>query len=120
MDLAYPRESRLRKRPEYLEVQEEGRRHSGSHLVLLALRRGGGPTRLGVTVSRRLGGAVQRNRVKRRLREAFRLHRPGFREGFDLVVVAKVSAVKVSYRQIEGDLLRLARAAGAFEGEGGR
>jgi len=120
LGLVFPRSARLRKRPEFLKVQEEGKRHAGSHIILLAIRRGSGPTRMGVTVSRRLGGAVARNRVKRHLREAFRLNRPGFREGFDLVVVARGSAVKVSFQRLEEDLLRLAGAAGVLAGADGK
>lgn len=101
-------------------MQDEGRRWSGSHLILLVAPGGKGASRLGITVSRRLGGAVTRNLIKRRLREAYRLHRERFREGFDLVVVARGSAVKVTYRKLEQDLLRLAGSAGILSGAGAR
>jgi ribonuclease P protein component len=75
---AFGRSSRLRRRSDYIAVQEQGRRVSGRHYLLLALRRQAkstGPVeepRFGVTVSRKIGGAVERNRVKRWVRESYR------------------------------------------------
>jgi ribonuclease P protein component len=112
LDLGLPRDVRLRKRPEYLKVQGEGKRFPGSRLILLILPRGPGPTRFGLTVSRRLGPAVTRNRVKRRLREIVRLNRSRFAEGADLVLIARGPAVKATRDELERELLRLMQAAG--------
>ena len=73
----FPRSVRLRRRSEFLEVQERGRRVHTPHFVVLFRARAGGGTgvRLGVTVSKKVGDAVRRNRVKRLVREAFRLDR---------------------------------------------
>ncbi len=102
---------RLRKRREFLSVQGRGARRRGRYLVVIARRREvEGPTRLGVTVSRKVGGAVVRNRIKRRIREAFRQRQRELPPGFDLVVVAKREAAEASFRQIEGELLGAARA----------
>jgi ribonuclease P protein component len=68
-----------------------------------------GPTRLGVTASRKLGGAVVRNRVKRRVREAFRRHKLLFPSGLDLVFVAKKSATEAEYDQVVREMERLCR-----------
>jgi ribonuclease P protein component len=69
------------------------------------------PTRLGLTVSRRVGGAVVRTRVKRRVREWFRQHRESCPKGKDLVVIARQAAATVPLdemgRELEGALLRL-------------
>ncbi len=62
-----------------------------------------------MTVSVKLGGAVQRNRVKRLFREAFRLHEDAFSQGVDLVLVARARAVGASYHEIEKSLLRALR-----------
>ena len=64
-----PRAARVRLRSDYLAIQNKGRRLNGTHLMLFA-RAGTG--RMGITVSRKVGGAVVRNRVKRQLREAYR------------------------------------------------
>ncbi|MEQ2456596.1 ribonuclease P protein component [Flavonifractor hominis] len=67
-----------------------------------------GYNRLGITVGVKLGKAVVRNRTRRRIREAYRLHEGQFASGYDLVVVARVRAGHSRYREIERSLLRLA------------
>jgi ribonuclease P protein component len=73
--------------------------------VTLASMAAGRP-RLGLVVTRRLGKAVQRNRVKRLLREFFRRHQTGL-PAFDLVIMAKKGAPALSYHQVEEELGRL-------------
>lgn len=63
-------------------------------------------SRLGFTVGTKVGKAVCRNRVRRRLREAYRIHEAEFAPGWDIVVVARVKAAYVSYQQLERELLR--------------
>ncbi len=65
--------------------------------------------RLGLTVGTKVGHAVVRNRVRRRLRESYRLHEDRFRQGYDIVVVARARAAGARYTQLETALLRLAR-----------
>ena len=71
----------------------------------------GGASRLGVTVSRRVGGAVVRNRVKRRIREWFRARceQPG--PGLDLVVIARPSASRLEAREVAEELTALLRSS---------
>jgi ribonuclease P protein component len=88
------RRDRLRRRSEYVAVQDHGLRLSGRHYLLLARRREAADdvARLGVTVSRKVGSAVQRNLVKRWVRECFRRTKGDAPRAFDLVVVARPSA----------------------------
>jgi RNase P protein component len=72
MTLRFGRGVRLRARAEFLAVQENGRRVASRYLTMLALPNEAGYDRLGIIASRRLGGAVVRNRAKRRVREIFR------------------------------------------------
>lgn len=62
-------------------------------------------TRMGLTVSRKVGGAVVRNRIKRRLREAFRRNKLALPLGFDVVVIARVGAGEADYTTLEQELL---------------
>ena len=63
--------------------------------------------RLGITVPKRLGGAVVRNRIKRRVREVFRQHRQELPGGWDVVLNPRRSAASVAFRVLERELLRL-------------
>ncbi len=83
--------TRLRRRREFLAVQERGRKLHGGAYVVLGLPNTTGAPRLGVTVSSRIGNAVVRNRVKRWVREAFRAAAPEL-PSMDLVVIARSSA----------------------------
>ena len=106
----FPKSSRLRKRGEFLRVQGGGRKiHTDSFLVFVLPQDEPGTTRVGVTASRKLGGAVQRNRAKRLVREAFRRHRLLFPGGLDIVFVAKKSAVAVDYDQVVREIEKLCR-----------
>jgi ribonuclease P protein component len=85
----FPRTARVRKRSDYLAIQNRGRRVAGPNLLLFGHP---GAGRLGITVSRKVGGAVLRNRLKRWIRECWRLRRPSVPAPIDLVVVARPPA----------------------------
>ncbi len=74
-------------------------------LAVYAKRNGQPGNRLGLTVSTKVGGAVVRNRVRRRLREIYRLHEEQLRPGWDVVVVARIKAAHSSYAALERSLL---------------
>ena len=90
---AFPKDRRVRKRREFLHIQENGSRVTlPSAIVLLAARSDDGPARLGITVTRKFGNAVARNRAKRLFRELFRRVSPLLPNGVDFVVIPKTSA----------------------------
>lgn len=81
-------------------------------LVMYARRNREGINRVGVTVSKKLGNAVVRNRVRRRLREVYRLHESRFLPGWDIVVVARSRAVDASFPDLTRAYLTLANKLG--------
>ena len=87
-------------------------------LALYCRKNNLGYTRLGITVGVKLGKAVVRNRTRRRIREAYRLHEDRFLPGYDLVVVARVKAGHSRYREIERSFLSLAGKLGLLRKEG--
>ena len=102
--MRFPREKRLRTRPEFDRVFKGGRRVGGRLFLLIGLPNGGREHRLGLAVSRKVGNAVTRNRVRRLLKEGFRtLECPG-EQGFDLVVVARPDLVGRTQAEVEGEL----------------
>jgi ribonuclease P protein component len=102
----FTKAERLRHRRDFLRVQAQGKRFYTRHFgVTLAPPAAAGP-RLGLVVTRRLGNAVQRNRVKRLLREFFRRHQTKLPVA-DLVIMAKKGAAALGYHQVEEELGRL-------------
>ena len=85
---------------------------ANSCLVLYARKNRNGINRVGITVSKKLGKAVVRNRVRRRIREAYRLNEELFLPGWDIVIVARSRAVEVSFQKLTESLLTLSEAAG--------
>ncbi len=92
-DRARRRRRRLSRSGEFDRVYREGRSHASRHLVVYAFPRADAESpRLGVSVGRKLGGAVERNRVKRLLREAFWARAEALPDGLDFVIVARPAA----------------------------
>lgn len=100
-------ERRLRRRADFLRVGATGRKFHSGHFLLLVAQQPTGPARLGVTVSRKVGGAVERNRVKRLVREFFRCHQPQFPPALDFSVIAKRGAAQLPHGQVDQELRKL-------------
>lgn len=90
----------------FRRIYRKGRSSVQPCLVVYCQRNREGKTRLGVTVSTKLGKAVVRNRVRRQLREMYRLHLGEMKTGNDVIIVGRVKAVHTLYRKIEGQYLR--------------
>lgn len=86
--------------------------YADSNLVLYARKNRTGSNRVGITVSKKLGHAVVRNRIRRRLREVYRLNEEKFLPGWDIVVVARIRALKVPFTKLTESYLTLAAKAG--------
>ncbi len=84
--LTFPKSTHIRSRLDFARVYEQGSRMSDAVLLITAARNAEPQTRIGLAVSKRCGNAVQRNRWKRLIREAFRLSRAEMPSGIDLVI----------------------------------
>jgi ribonuclease P protein component len=118
-----PAEHRLRQSIAIQRVRREGRRWHHPFFILFVAPNGAQSSRFAVSVSRRLGKAVQRNQLKRRLREALRLYLPQVQAGYDCVLVARPALATASFAEIEAGLGQLLARAALLPGEsrqGGR
>ena len=113
MSLTFPKSARLQHRSEFLQVKAEGRAYPGRYLTLGVLP-GRPASKVGLITSKRVGGAVDRNRVRRRLRELMRSARPAWAPGVWVVAIARRAAVTASFAELQAEWLRLAIRAGVL------
>ena len=108
--LRFAKSARLSRASEFARVKREGKAFHGRLMVLSVLKaEPDGETRIGFITSRRVGGAVVRNRVRRRLREITRVERPRMACGYWLVVVARQSASRATFDAIRTEWIELAQ-----------
>jgi ribonuclease P protein component len=117
MRFRFPNSARLKRASEFRRVKEQGKTANGKYLLLGVFQTGGTqPAQVGLITSGRIGCAVERNRVRRRLRELARKTRPEILPGTHLVIIARRSAVSASFSQLEQDWLRTTQKAGILKG----
>jgi ribonuclease P protein component len=105
--MKFPRSLRLLRHADFERVYERGRRHFSPHMTVFFLRRQSGEgLRIGFTVSRALGGAVDRNRIKRRLREAVRLRCSITELAVDVVINPKRSLRTTEFETVLDEMAR--------------
>jgi ribonuclease P protein component len=110
----FRRADRLKKRYEFRQAQLSGRRIHTPHFLIVVQPNALQNTRLGITVTKKVGTAVQRNRIKRVVREVFRRNRQLFPAAHDLVFIAKRGATDIDYGSL---LSELEHAAGKLQPE---
>lgn len=97
----------LKQNHQFRRLYSRGKSAVTPALALYCRKNRLGYNRLGITVGTKVGKAVRRNRTRRRIREAYRIHEEAFLTGYDLVAVARVRAGHVPFGELEGSLLRL-------------
>lgn len=103
-DEAFGKKHRLLKRADFVRVQKRGRKLETRSLIILVYPVRRGITRLGIAVSKKFGGSVARNRVKRVIREVFRRNRSLFPKSADVVVVPKRVRHRIEYQGLVKEL----------------
>jgi ribonuclease P protein component len=101
---------------DFATLQSEGAVRAHPLLLARFVRTDLGTTRFGLSTGRKLGGAVVRNRVRRRLREALRVMAPSFQPGWDVLIIARPGLVEADHDALVGALHRVLRRAGVLEG----
>ncbi|MCD8144413.1 MAG: ribonuclease P protein component [Oscillospiraceae bacterium] len=107
----------LKSNRDFRRAYRKGKSCATMTLVLYCRKNGAQQNRLGITTGTKVGKAVVRNRIRRRVRAIYRLHETELRAGYDLVIVARVRAADATYAQLEKDFLRLAKRMDLLTGE---
>jgi ribonuclease P protein component len=111
----FPKGERLQHGYQFRRVRENGRKAQGRYAVLYALEQSPAPPAhrsIGIVTSRGVGNAVQRNRARRLLREAYRLNKHKLKKNLQIVVIARTAIRDKPFRDVQSDLLDLFRSAG--------
>ena len=104
MEFTFTKADRLLKRNEYIQLSKVGRRLQNHHFIAIYAPGRLDRCRLGITVTRKVGGAVRRNKIKRLIREYFRCHRHLISGTWDINVVVKREAADLSSQEIFSSL----------------
>lgn len=107
----FPREARLLRRGEFDTVYRAGKRRSSSHFTVFFRANELPQSRFGVSIKKALGGAVMRNRIRRRVREMVRCNRQEIPAGWDIVIHPKSAVAMAPFAALTEDLLRLLQSA---------
>ena len=99
----------LRKNRQFQEVYKKGVSRANRYLVMYVLENHQDENLLGISVSKKVGNSVVRHRVKRLVKESYRLHEDIFNSGLNIVITARASAASISFEQMESAVLHLGR-----------
>ena len=101
---SFPKNEKILNRADFVKLNRLGKRLYTQHFTLITKENGQGVTRLGVTVSKKTGNAVKRNRVKRLIKEFFRLNKKHFPQGYDIVILANKDASYLDFWKIKAEI----------------
>jgi ribonuclease P protein component len=114
-----PRTERLRRRPDFEQVYQQGLKTPGRYMTLFLLKNGQPVSRLGIAATRKIGNAVVRNRAKRLVRAIYRQHKPA--PGLDIVIIPRREFLSVEFASLEAEYQSiLSRRASRAPGPVGR
>ena len=105
----------LRKNSDFQSVYKSGKSYANKYLVIYTSKNGTDRNRLGISVSKKVGNSVVRHRIKRLIKESYRLHEQMFNSGLDIAVIARQGSDACDYASIESALLHLMRLNGTLD-----
>jgi ribonuclease P protein component len=105
--LEFPRDARIVRRGDFDAVYRAGKRRSNSHFTVFFRANDLPQSRFGFSIKKALGGAIVRNRMRRRIREIVRCHRPEIPAGWDFVIHPKSAVAGAPFASVTADLLKL-------------
>lgn len=98
---------RLRSNMEFKKVYSGGKNYWNRNLILYVKKNNIGNTRVGYSITKKIGNSVIRNKVRRRMKEIYRLKFDGIKSGYDLIFIPKKNVVDISYKELESAMLHI-------------
>jgi ribonuclease P protein component len=102
---SFPKRERLLNRGDFVNLNREGKRRHTAHFAISFRKNGLGFSRLGITTSKKTGNAVTRNRIRRLIREVYRLHKAFSPQSCDILLAAKKGAGDLDFWKVREELL---------------
>lgn len=106
--------STIKNNYEFRRLYQRGKSAGTSRIVIYCRKNNSQISRLGITVSTKIGKAVKRNRVRRRFREIYRNNKSALADGYDIIMVARVKSRYSSYQELEADYISLLKKLGLY------
>ncbi len=110
-------EERIKRNSHFRYIYNRGKSISNDVLVLYTLKNNINSNRLGISVSKKVGNSVVRNRVKRLIKESYRLNKESFNKGYDFIFIARQKASLADYKKIQGAMKHLMKKTGIMPKE---
>jgi ribonuclease P protein component len=104
---SFTKEERIVKKEEFISLKRDGRRYYTDNFVLIIHNNGRDITRLGTIVSKKVGNSIKRNRIKRLIREYFRLNKKKIPKGHDIIIVAQTKNNNLDFFKVQEELNNL-------------
>lgn len=106
---------RIRKNREYKRVYKYGKNYWNKHLILYIMKNNLEVSRVGFTVTKKIGNAVTRNKIRRQMKEIYRLNYENVKSGYDLVFIPKKNVVNMPYSKLENSMIHIMNIAGILK-----
>lgn len=106
---------RLRSNMEFKKVYSGGKNYWNRNLVLYVKKNDIGNTRVGYSITKKIGNAVVRNKIRRRMKEIYRLNFSNIKNNYDLIFIPKKNTVDISYKELESAMLHILKLANMLE-----
>ena len=103
---------RLRKNIEFKNIYKHGRNYWNRNFILYIRKNKLKETRVGFTISKKIGNAVTRNKIRRRMKDAYRLNFDNLKEGYDLIFIPKKHIVDIPYKELENSMIHIMKISG--------
>lgn len=111
--------NRLRSNMEFKKIYSNGKNYWNRNLVLYVRKNDLGYTRVGYSITKKIGNSVVRNKIRRRMKEIYRLRYDELENNYDLIFIPKKNVVDISYDELESAMIHILKLAGILKGKSG-